>query len=98
MNLQKRKIWRSPKYLKWVRTQPCEMCGDGYSKKEAHHIKGVGNLSGGALKAPDLFTMSLCEDFGKNCHQEMQNNPDLWPMQWEMVARTLARAIEDGVV
>lgn len=60
---------------------------------DAHHIKGVGNFSGVAMKAPDQYTMPLC----RSCHTAMHNNHDHWERQWEFVTRTLGKAISDGV-
>ncbi|WP_051222302.1 DUF968 domain-containing protein [Neptunomonas japonica] len=87
----KQKAFRSPKYLKWVKSLPCCMCFG--NADDPHHIKGVGHLSGGSMTAPDNFVMPMC----RNCHAEMHRNPELWPDQWEYVARTLAQAISEGV-
>jgi hypothetical protein len=87
--------WRSPNYLKWVRTQPCCFPHDDCSGPiQVHHSKGVGNLSGVGLKAPDWATMPLCAKH----HNELHATPELWPEQWEMVVRTLGKAIDDGVL
>ena len=56
-------------------------------------MKGVGNMSGGGLKAPDWAVSPLCH----SCHDEMHHTPALWMEQWEMIARTLGKAIEEGV-
>ena len=83
--------YRNPKYLAFVRSLPCAMCGSMIDV-QAHHIKSIGNLSGVGLKANDQYTMSLCVD----CHCRMHTTPELWPDQWEYVARALGRAVEEG--
>ncbi len=83
--------WRSKKYIEWIKTQPCFLC---QAPAEPHHIKGIGDMSGGGLKAPDWAVMPLCHP----CHDRMQRNPGMWPDQWEMIVVTLGRAIEDGVL
>jgi hypothetical protein len=85
--------WRSPKYLAWVRNQLCCLCFSP-GPIHAHHIKGVGHLSGVGLKAPDWAVMPLCH----KCHTEMHHNPELWPKQLEMVVWTLGKAIDEGVL
>lgn len=79
-----------PKYLKWVRTQPCIRCDN--PDADPHHIKGQGNLSGVALKAPDWATMPLCA----RCHDIIQKEAPV--EQWEWALRTLGNAIEQGVL
>ena len=86
------KRYRNAKYLAWVRSLPCFLCG-GLSG-EAHHIKGIGHLSGAGLKASDVYVMPLCN----TCHGDMHRKPELWPTQWEGVARTLAKAVEEGIL
>lgn len=89
MSLQKPTRWRVKKYTDWVKTQPCIKCG---RPAEPHHMKGVGNMSGGGLKAPDWATMPLCHP----CHDEMQRTPEMWPDQWEYALRTVGEAITSG--
>lgn len=88
---QKPMRWQSPRYLKWIRSQPCAMCG--VTADAAHHIKGVGHMSGAGTKAPDWATLPLCTP----CHQRMHETPSIWVEQWEMITRTLGRAIESGI-
>jgi len=89
-DMLKPKRWKSKRYEAWVRTQPCCVCGD--PAVEVHHIKGVGFMSGTGLKAPSWATMPLCAHHHKNVHlfHDAQS-------QWEFVARTLGKAIEEGV-
>lgn len=88
----KNKQWRSPKYLAWVRKQPCCICGKPDSV--AHHIIGCGNMGGMGMKAPDWATMSLCVSH----HQKMHLFHDMQGDQFEYITRTLGRAIDDGVL
>lgn len=89
------KRYRNQAYINWVKTLPCsihycrlEPCGD------AHHLKGVGNMSGGGLTAPDWTAMPLCREH----HNQMHNRAEWWLDQWEHIARTLGRAIDLGIL
>lgn len=93
MNLQKENAWRSQTYLDWVKLQPCGICS-AVPAGDAHHLRGLGKLGGAKLKAPDQFAMPLC----RSCHMEMHRNPSLWDQQWEMIARTLGLAIQEGIL
>ena len=86
-------IYRSAKYMKYVRSLDCYY-HPGRKSGPPHHIKGVGHMSGVSLTAPDWTAMPLCPE----CHDEIQRNPDMWPEQWEIIARTLGKAVEDGVL
>lgn len=91
----KRKVWRSKKYLDWVKTQPS--CISGLPGGDAHHIKGHGY--GGSLKAPDWMTLPLTREE----HTEFHNRG--W-QTWEYyhedqrvhIALTLGKAIEEGII
>ena len=83
--------YRNPKYLAFVRTLPCSMCGSTHGIR-AHHLRGVGHMSGVGMKAPDWATCPLDDD----CHEKMQTTPELWPDQWEFISRTLGKAVEQG--
>jgi hypothetical protein len=62
---------RDQKRLDWLKTQPCVVCGCGWPKSEAAHIR-VGSINhdkretGMAEKASDKWTVSLCF----RCHRE----------------------------
>ena len=84
--------WRNVPYMAWVKSLPCAMCG--CPSDDAHHIKGVGHMSGAGTKAPDWATMPL----RRIHHDEMHRNPEMWPMQWEMISRTIGAAIESGML
>jgi len=78
--------WRCKEYLMWVASLPCARCKrEGAS--QAHHIKGIGQMSGASLKAPDHWSMPLCQE----CHDLVHDNLDraMLQKQYEWVARTL---------
>jgi hypothetical protein len=87
----KPKRWESRKYIAWIKTRPCIICG---SPAEPHHIKGVGNLSGGAMKAPDWAVIPLCHP----CHRQMHEDSEQWNGQWELALKTLGAAITEGLL
>lgn len=84
--------WECRAYLDWVKTQPCMMTG--LPADDPHHIIGVGGLSGMALTAPDWAAMPLT----RGAHDQIGEDSELWAQQWEWVARTLGKAIEEGVL
>ena len=84
------KAWRSKKYLKHA-ARYCRLCGN--NKAVAHHIKGVGNLSGVGLKAPDWATFGVCAEHHAKIH-EMRNKNE----QWFFTACTLVVAIKENVL
>lgn len=88
----KQKAFRSKKYLKWVKEQDC--CNCQAPADDAHHLIGVGNMGGMGTKAPDDTAVPLC----RGCHTAVHNKPELWPYQWEWIARTLLRARDEGVL
>lgn len=92
-NALKRNKWRSKAYLEWVKELPCSICGVEPCG-DAHHIKGVGNLSGAGLTAPDWAVMPLC----RKHHTEMHVNTKLWVDQWRYIALTLGRAIDENIL
>jgi hypothetical protein len=88
----KKNRWKSPKYIKWVKTLPC--CISGKPADHAHHLIGMGNTSGMGLTAPDYFTIPLSAE----CHTKMHMFPDMQGDQWRYIAETLAKAIDEGVI
>ena len=70
------------------------MCGS--SHVEAHHIKGVGNLSGAGLKADDSMTFAVCAQ----CHRMFHDLGDreLMDQQWQYASQTLLQAFREGVI
>lgn len=80
-----------PKYLSWVREQPCVSCG-AWPPSEAHHVKGVCHLSGAGMKCTDLAVMPLCARCHMNEHRLPTEKQILWAFQ------TLDKAVEEGVL
>jgi hypothetical protein len=81
--------YKNEKYEKWLRGQPCLICG---APGESHHLKGVGNMSGGALKAPSWAVMCLCH----TCHLAQHYKPT--SDQWELICRQIGRGVDAGVI
>jgi len=101
MNLQKQPRWENKDYIKWVCTQDCVVCGEpGYRNNQIvpHHIKGIGHLSGAGLKAGDNWAMPMHKFCHDGWHGDCHINQDILENQWEWVARTLAKAVEEGVL
>jgi len=95
VSLQKQNAWRCQKYLDWVKTQPScvsgiEPCGD------AHHMKGHG--MGGSVKAPDWASIPLTREEHAAIHLGWQTWEGVHGSQWEHVAKTLGRAIQEGII
>ncbi|WP_272656444.1 MULTISPECIES: DUF968 domain-containing protein [unclassified Providencia] len=65
------KRWTSDEYLKWVKSQPCCVCGA--TADDAHHLIGYGQ-GGTGTKAHDLFTIPLCRIH----HSELHKDPNGW--------------------
>ena len=78
-------------YLDWVKTQPCVLCGG--PADDAHHITGRG-FGGMGLTAPDLLTMPVC----RADHNLIHESPAHWDWQYEWVVKTIARAVQDGIL
>ena len=87
--MQKTKPWRSTKYLLWVKSLPCAVCGN--LQVEAHHLKGCGGFSGVGLRASDCLAVPLC----RKCHNESHRAGSA---EWQliMVLKVLDRAFREG--
>lgn len=83
---------QNPKYLAWVRTQPCSWCGNPES--EPHHIIGIG-LGGMALKADDIHTMPLCRKHHDTVHRY---SDDYQVEQLRWLIRTQSKAQSEGIL
>jgi len=92
MPFQKVKTFRSEKYKAWVKEQDCCRCLA--PADDPHHLIGIGNMGGTGTKAPDSMIMPMC----RKCHNEIHAQPELWPDQWEHIARTIKKAFEAGVI
>lgn len=89
------KRWRSEKYLAFVRSLPCCVCG-ATGGVAAHHMKGVFHLSGAGLTAPDSFAMPACDPFFgsyNHCHQQIHNTKALRDQQPVFLRTTLRAGI-----
>ena len=95
--MQKSPPWRSKKYLAWVKTLPCCLCG--CPSDDPHHVKGIGNLSGAGLKASDIYTMPLC----RRCHNRIHDpktdeDQSAANDQFYYICRTVERAVKEGIL
>ncbi|CAI1521212.1 DUF968 domain-containing protein [Serratia fonticola] len=82
MKIPKRHRWVNPKYLQWVKSQPCVCCGA--RADDPHHIIGHGQ-GGMGTKAHDLLTIPLCRQHHDDLHRDMSrwevehgSQVDLW--------------------
>lgn len=95
MKRPKRIRWTAPRYLEWIKTQPCECCGK--PSDDPHHLIGWGQ-GGMATKAHDIFAIPLC----RQCHTELHNDPVKFERkhvpQPVMIIRVLDRAYGLGVL
>jgi len=58
---EKMKIYRSVKYLKWIRSRPCIICR---RPSQAHHVRRSYWGSGIGIKPHDYVTIPFCIE----CH------------------------------
>lgn len=86
------KAFASQAYIDWLKTLPC--CNCQAPADDPHHLIGLGGMSGTGMTAPDSMAMPVC----RPCHDEIHATPELWPRQWEWIARTLEKALRDGVL
>ncbi|MDX1466861.1 MAG: DUF968 domain-containing protein [Halomonas sp.] len=91
----KDKRWRSEAYLAFVRSLPCAICGTTQGIA-AHHLKGIWHLSGAGMKAPDSYTMPVCDGPGDTCHRRVHNEPALRDAQPGHIKATLRAAFQAG--
>ncbi|WP_437888365.1 DUF968 domain-containing protein [Phytobacter sp. V91] len=91
----KRIRWENPKFLAWVKSQPCACCGQ--PADDSHHLIGWGQ-GGMATKSHDAFTIPLC----RKHHTELHNNPAAFERQYgtqpELIIKLLDRAFALGVL
>lgn len=81
--------YKNRKYLDWVKTLDCVSCGA--PADDPHHLIARG-LGGMGMKAPDWAVMPVC----RKCHQIIHESPITWDDQWEYIAKTLGKSIEEG--
>jgi len=84
--------WRSKKYLKWVKSLPCDC---GAPADDAHHIQVRGLGKGTGTKISDLFTIPICREHHSNVH-----NDGIYMESYQMLLalRTIERALNEGVL
>ncbi|WP_313509180.1 DUF968 domain-containing protein [Kosakonia sacchari] len=84
-----------PKYISWVKTQPCVACG--MPADDAHHLIGHGQ-GGMGTKAHDFHVIPLC----RADHRELHADPKAWEekhgSQLELVIRIQQKAAAIGVL
>jgi hypothetical protein len=93
--LTKNKAWRSETYLAWVKQQPS--CISERPSDDAHHIKGHG--FGGTVKAPDWAVIPLTREEHTYIHNIGATTWErTYGSQLDYVARTLGKAIQEGII
>ena len=65
MQIPKPFTYKDKKYLKWIKGQPCEICG---KPGEPHHIRLLALGSGVGKKPHDYATIPLCRECHQSCH------------------------------
>lgn len=88
VSLQKTPRFASPRYLIWIRDQPCANCL-APPPSDPHHIKGIGKYSGVGLRASDSTAMPLC----RTCHSRLHGGVIPMDKQWQWLAQTASRAL-----
>ena len=80
------KAWKSEKYLKWIRTLPCAVCG---APAEPHHLRQ--GFAGIGQKSSDILTVPCC----RTCHEEFHQG-GFQELQLKLTLRTIDRAFREG--
>jgi len=95
MKIPKHKRLILPKYIEWVKTQPCIVCGK--PADDAHHLIGHGQ-GGMGTKAHDIHVIPLC----RADHRALHADPKAWEekhgSQVELVNRIQSKAAAIGVL
>lgn len=95
MSFFKDKPYRNKKYLKWIDSLECCLCGKPADTH--HHIIGIGD-GGMGTKACDLLAMPVCSGID-GCHEKFHRqdiHKSLKNSQWRYVSKTLQKAIKEG--
>lgn len=90
----KLKRWINDKYLQWVKSQPCCVCGA--TADDAHHIIGYGQ-GGIGTKSHDLFTIPLCRVHHRNLHDDQKGWEIEHGSQIVLLFKFLDRSVALGV-
>lgn len=91
----KRRRWVNEPYTRWVKSQPCEGCGN--RADDPHHIIGYGQ-GGMGTKAHDLFVIALCRRCHDELHRDMHAFEEKHGSQLLMLVRTIDKALAIGVI
>ncbi len=71
---------RRPKYLQWIRTLPCVICGDDVTTEAAHLRLAIRTLNkpnaGMGAKPDDWWTLPLCH--GHHAQQHKDGEAVFW--------------------
>lgn len=86
---------RSDAYLAWVRTLPCVQC-QVRPCGTAHHMIDHGRH--GQAKESDFLSMPICHQHHMELHAGVQEWEATFGLQPLHIARTLERAIREGVL
>lgn len=91
----KLKPWRSEKYTRWVKSQPCVCCGQ--QADDPHHLIGHG-LGGTGTKTHDLYTIPLCRKHHDELHRDVQKWEEQHGSQMKLLFDFLNRSLGVGVL
>lgn len=96
MALERKAKAREHKYLDWIRSQECCVCG---GESEAHHVKIKGlHLGGMGMKGPHLFSIPLCHTHHMSFHRDPKEWENLHGTQTFYLLKTLAVAEMAGLI
>lgn len=87
--------WRSEKYTRWVKSQPCVCCGQ--QADDPHHIIGHGQ-GGTGTKTHDIFTIPLCRQHHTELHLDMVAWESEYGSQIDLLFKFLDRAFGLGAL
>ncbi|MGR5890692.1 DUF968 domain-containing protein [Raoultella planticola] len=91
----KRTRWVSPRFIGWVKTQPCMCCGQ--PADDAHHLIGWGQ-GGVGTKAHDILTIPLCRKHHRQLHHDPISFEREYGTQPALIIKLLDRAYALGVL
>ncbi|AVK38752.1 DUF968 domain-containing protein [Morganella morganii] len=94
MRIPKLKRWECLKYLQWVKSQPCCVCGQ--QADDPHHIIGHGT-GGTGTKAHDIFTIPLCRIHHDELHRDVNAWERKYGSQLELLFKFMNRSYGIGV-
>jgi ferredoxin len=89
---QQMKKWKNRKYMEWVAEQPCIHCGT--YPVQVHHIRSNALGAGMGLKAPDYYTMPVCQQCHMDCHS-LEHDRET---QYRWILQTIGMAITNGIL